>query len=285
MADMPELPEVETLRRRLNEILPGKTIAQIEVLHSKSFFGQIDQLVGSTVLRVDRRAKILTFHLSNDSYLLTHLKMTGQLIVVNDQQRIGGGHPSADWVEALPNQHTRIQYTFTDQTKLFFNDQRIFGWMKQFDRSALNQEMAKYGPDMIDQAVNVDYLWQQFKRKSVPIKQALMDSAIVAGVGNIYACEALFAAQISPFRTAKSLNQVEIKKLLAVTKKIMWQAIELGGTTFDGKYVHVDGLAGGFQSKLQVYGRAGLPCPVCGRSIQKLKLGGRGTYFCEYCQR
>lgn len=281
---MPELPEVETLKRRLNEVLPGKTIAQVEVLHPKSFLGQVEELIGSSIGKVDRRAKVLTFQLSNHDYLMTHLKMTGQLIVVGANQRVGGGHPNADWVQALPSKHTRIQYTFTDQTKLFFNDQRIFGWMRLVNQATLDQELAKYGPDIIDPQVTAEYLVNQFKRRSIPIKQALMDSSIVAGVGNIYACEALFAAKISPLRPAKSLTQPEIANLLTNCQRIILRAIQLGGTTFDGKYVDINGLAGGFQNELQVYGQAGRPCPVCHRPIQKIKLGGRGTYYCAHCQ-
>jgi len=282
---MPELPEVETLKRRLNEILPGKTIARIQIFHPKSFFGQVDELIGQTITAVNRRAKILTFQLSNHQFLMTHLKMTGQLIVVGQGTRVGGGHPNADWVQDLPGKHTRIQYSFIDQTQLFFNDQRIFGWMRQIDQLGLDQELAKYGPDMINSLVTVDYLAAQFKRRSMPIKQALMDSSIVAGVGNIYACEALFAAQILPFRPAKSLTNQEITELLTQSRRILFKAIDLGGTTFDGKYVDIDGLAGGFQNELQVYGRAGQPCLVCGRPIQKIKLGGRGTYYCAHCQK
>lgn len=281
---MPELPEVETLKRRLNEVLPGKMIAQIDVLHPKSFLGQVDQLIGSTIQKVDRRAKVLTFQLSNQSFLMTHLKMTGQLIVVGEHQRIGGGYPNADWVQDLPSKHTRIHYTFTDQTQLFFNDQRIFGWMRQVNQATLDQELAKYGPDIIDPRITTEYLQAQFKNRSIPIKQALMDSSILAGVGNIYACEALFAAQISPFRPAKSLTAWEIAGLLDHCRQIILQAIEMGGTTFDGKYVDINGLAGGFQTQLQVYGRASQPCFVCGQPIQKIKLGGRGTYYCETCQ-
>jgi formamidopyrimidine-DNA glycosylase len=282
---MPELPEVETLKRRLSEVLPGKTIAQIQVHHPKSFFGQTSDLIGTSIINVERRSKVLTFQLSNQDFLMTHLKMTGQLIVVNQNARIGGGHPNAAWVQDLPNSHTRIEYTFTDQTKLYFNDQRIFGWMRQINHDNLELALAKYGPDIISPQVTVDYLAQQFQRKNIPIKQALMDNAIVAGVGNIYASEALFATKISPFRPAKSLTKSELENLITHAQRIVLRAIDLGGTTFDGKYVNINGLAGGYQNELQVYGKTGLPCPICHRPLEKAKIAGRGTYFCANCQK
>jgi len=281
---MPELPEVETIRRRLARVLPGKKILQVEALHPKSFLGSEAQLTGSTITDVDRRAKILRFKLDSDYSLLTHLKMTGQLIYVDKDQRLGGGHPTADWVQALPSRHTRITYQLSDQASLFFNDQRIFGWMKLLPTEEADQLFTDMAPDINHQAVTVDYLQQALKRRTQSIKQAIMNNDIVCGVGNIYACDALNIAKISPHRPANSLDKIELTTLLEAMQQVIKEGIDLGGTTFDGKYVDISGFAGGYQHKLRVYGREGEQCHQCGGTIVKEKLGGRGTYFCSMCQ-
>lgn len=281
---MPELPEVETIRRRLQTILPGKVISHVTIHHPKSFGGDPDQVLGQQIVVIGRKAKLLRFQFANGLNLLTHLKMTGQLMYLDDKNRIGGGHPTADWVRELPSAHTRITYTFSDQSKLFFNDQRIFGWMRVMTDDQVLVEWARYAPDAIDPVVTPDYMFQQLQRRSVPIKQAIMMNDIIAGVGNIYAAEALHQAQLSPLRPARSLSKAEVTKLLAAIKQVMQEGIALGGTTFDGAYVDIDGLAGSYQNKLQVYGQAGKPCTRCGGIITKTTLGGRGTYYCASCQ-
>lgn len=281
---MPELPEVETIKRRLASVLPGKILTRIEVHADKSFGGNPSQLIGKPIQTVSRRAKILEIGFGEVS-LLTHLKMTGQLIYVAGDSRVGGGHPTADWTQELPGKHTRITYHFDDTTKLFFNDMRLFGWMKIMSPAEVVSHYAKLGPDINDSNLTVAYLYEQFQRKSIPIKQALMDPAIVCGVGNIYACDALNLARISPFRPARSLSEIEVAQLFAAAKSVIERGIELQGTTFDGKYVTVDGMAGGYQEEVLAYGREGQPCFNCGSAITKVKLGGRGTYYCGVCQK
>ena len=281
---MPELPEVETVRRRLAEILPGKNIQTVQVLREKSFQGDIEKLLDQPILEITRRAKLIRIHFPHQLNLLTHLKMTGQLIYLDDQSRVGGGHPTADWVLALPSSHTRIIYQFDDQSQLFFNDQRVFGWMQVMNDEEIAAMYQKYGPDVTDKSLTVEYLQDKLSQRRIPIKQALMMNEIMAGVGNIYASDALNVAQISPMREARSLNQAELKKLLAAVKSVINEALEQGGTTFDGKYVDVDGLAGGYQHRLKAYGREGERCWQCGGQIEKIKIGGRGTYYCPTCQ-
>jgi formamidopyrimidine-DNA glycosylase len=285
---MPELPEVESIRRKLQLVLPQRQISKIEVRREKSFlvfpaFG--DEISRATIVEVKRRAKILQIVLDGERDLLVHLKMTGQLIFVDQNgQRAGGGHPSADWVNELPVKHTRVIFDFTDGARLFFNDMRVFGWIRAPRKSEVEQEFVNYGPDINDPNLSVTYLLRQAERRSIPIKQFIMDNAVVCGVGNIYASESLFATGINPTKTAKAVTKKEMTALLKAMQAIIVRATELGGTTFDGKYVGVDGFAGGFQHELQVYGREGLPCLRCKAKIAKIKQGGRGTFYCPNCQ-
>ncbi|MBU1033885.1 bifunctional DNA-formamidopyrimidine glycosylase/DNA-(apurinic or apyrimidinic site) lyase [Patescibacteria group bacterium] len=285
---MPELPEVESIRRKLNVVLANRQIQQIEVLRDKSFisfptFGQ--EILNQTVAEVKRRAKILQIVISGERDLLVHLKMTGQLIFVDvDGKRAGGGHPTADWVNDLPAKHTRVVFTFIDGSKLFFNDMRVFGWIRLPLKIDVSKEFVNYGPDIDDKNLTVDYLLNSAKRRQIPIKQFIMDNKVICGVGNIYASESLFAVDLNPEIPAKEVSPKQMKKLLKAMQKIIEHSTQLGGTTFDGKYVGVDGFAGGFQNELKVYGREGQPCLKCGSKIIRIKQGGRGTFYCPICQ-
>lgn len=281
---MPELPEVETITRRLSAVLPGKVIEGVTVYSTKSFSGQQTAIIGARIDAVERRAKVLSLVLSNGLKIATHLKMTGQLIYRDSSTRVGGGHPTADWVNDLPSKHTRIEYQLSAGAQLFFNDQRLFGWMKVLPEGEHAALFADFGPDIIEPAVTVEYLAPLFARKSAPIKQVIMDNQVVAGIGNIYACDCLNLARISPFRPAKSLTAKEVGVLLVAAKQVIARGIELGGTTSDGKYVDINGFAGGYQHELLAYDRLDKPCYNCGSNIIKSKLGGRGTYWCPVCQ-
>ena len=286
---MPELPEVESIRRKLQLILPGQRLEQIEVLREKSFlsFPTLgDELLGRQITEVRRRAKILQIVLDGERDLLVHLKMTGQLIFVGaDGSRSGGGHPTADWVDELPARHTRVIFHLSDGARLFFNDQRVFGWIRAPHKQLVAQEFVNYGPDINDPALNADYLFELAKRRSVPIKQFIMDNAVICGVGNIYASESLFTLGLDPRTPTREVSFNQMQQLLEIMQAIIARSTELGGTTFDGKYVGVDGFAGGFQNELRVYGREGQSCLQCGREIAKIKQGGRGTFYCPHCQQ
>ncbi len=281
---MPELPEVETVRRRLQEILPGKEIGSVEVLREKSFQGEPKKIEGLKIQKITRRAKLIKFHLPEKLNLLTHLKMTGQLIYVDDDERIGGGHPTADWVKELPSSHTRIIYQFSDGSRLYFNDMRVFGWMQVMTDQEVNEYYNRYGPDVIDENLTVDYLAEKLSNRTIAIKQAIMINQIMAGLGNIYACDALNVAQLDPHRPARSLSETELEKLLAAARQVVNEGLATGGATYDGKYVHVDGMSGSYQEQMKVYGREGEKCYQCGGEIVKDKIGGRGTYYCADCQ-
>jgi formamidopyrimidine-DNA glycosylase len=281
---MPELPEVETIARKLKTVLPGKTIRQVTQLHPKSFVGDPAVLTNTKIHDVSRRAKMIRIHLPQEKNLIIHLKMTGQLIYVDDNLKLGGGHPTADWIHQLPGKHTRVHFEFIDGAHLFFNDQRLFGWIKVVSDPEVQEVYAQLGPDITDEHVTLEYLLPLLKGRSIPIKQAIMDISIVCGLGNIYACDALNLAQIHPERPAKSLTPEEVAKLLQSSQLVIKQGIELGGTTFDGKYVDIEGMAGQYQSVVRVYGREGKECRNCKGQIVKSKLGGRGTYYCQQCQ-
>ena len=283
---MPELPEVETVKRRLNEVIVDKTIGQVEVLRDKSFQGDPHQILNQTITQVSRRAKLLRLEITGPYDCLVHLKMTGQLIYVGQDERGGGGHPTADWIQQLPGDHTRVIITFQDKTKLFFNDMRVFGWIKVADDEVVKQEFDKYGPDVNQPEFTTDYLQEKLSNRTIPIKQAILIGKIVGGVGNIYACEALYQARIDPRRPAQELSRSELERLVSALKQVIAKAIKFGGTTFDGKYVDTNGLAGNFQEELKVYGQEDEPCPNpdCDGKINKIKISGRGTYFCPSCQ-
>jgi formamidopyrimidine-DNA glycosylase len=281
---MPELPEVETVRQRLEQVLIGNTISQIQVLRDKSFQGQTQKVIGASIQAVSRKAKLLRLQLDNDLNLLIHLKMTGQLIFVSDDVKTGGGHPTADWVRNLPSKHTRVIIEFSDDSKLYFNDMRVFGWMRVLDDEQVLAEFNKYGPDVIDENFTAKYLQKKLANRTIAIKEAMMTNQIVGGIGNIYANEALFEAGIDPRRSAKSLSLDELRRLVTASKQVIRAGLEAGGTTFDGRYVDVDGLAGSYQNQLKVYDKEGEPCPNCQGKIKKIKIGQRGTYFCPQCQ-
>jgi formamidopyrimidine-DNA glycosylase len=281
---MPELPEVETIVRKLQNVLPGKEISQVQILHAKSWHGESALILNQPIQAVTRRAKIIRVHFPLGKNVIIHLKMTGQIIYTDGQVRLGGGHPTADWVNELPSSHTRVVVTFADKSKLFFNDQRLFGWLKVVDDAQVDEYFSALGPEILSPDLTAEYLYKICQRRSIAIKSILMDSHIVSGIGNIYACDALNLAAISPFRPAQSLSLVEVETLLKSCQEVVARGVELGGTTFDGKYVDTEGMAGQYQTVVRVYGREGKPCPRCQTIIEKTKLAGRGTYFCPNCQ-
>lgn len=281
---MPELPEVETIVRKLREHVAGKSITDIRVLRGKSFQGSPEQIVGTTIVDVTRTAKIIVFQLDGEQNLLSHLKMTGQFIYTDEQTRVGGGHPTADWVAELPSAHTRVLFELSDNARLYFNDQRVFGWLKLVNKDEEVAELAGYAPDITSPHITADYFFEKLQKTKRAIKVVLLDNAIASGVGNIYACDALNKAQIDPRRSAASLSKEEAKLLLAAAKEVITLGIELGGATIDS-YTNVAGFAGKYQEVRRVYGREGERCPNCGGVIHKFKLAGRGTYWCPQCQQ
>ena len=282
---MPELPEVETITRRLQPLLLGKVVTSIDKIHPKPLQGNQQLILDQPITEISRRAKIMRIQFSNRHNILVHLKMTGQLIYVDKDQKVGGGHPTEDWIRSLPSSHTRLTIHLEPTAQLFFNDQRLFGWLKVLNDEQVEKEFSKLGPDANTEEFTLQDFKQKIKNRSLPIKQLIMDSSIVSGIGNIYACDTLNLARISPYRPGKSLSDEEIKVLYESAKYIINEGIKAGGATTDGKFINIDGLAGKYQLQARVYDRKGLPCLNCGGIIAKEKLGGRGTYWCPNCQK
>ena len=282
---MPELPEVETIRRQLHKALEGKKIAKIEVLRDKSFDGDPNKPVGWEVDKVDRKAKLIEIYFKKKEYLLiVHLKMTGQLVFVEDNSRIVGGHPTSDWVKSLPSKHTRVIIYFKDESKLFFNDMRVFGWIRMVEKQSYENTMRKTVPDVTDKEFTLEYFDGLLKKTTKAIKLLIMDQEKIGGIGNIYANDALYLAKVRPNRKANSLNKREKFELLKSIKEVINKGIKYGGASA-ANYVDTKGLGGTYQDHFLVYKKDGQNCNKCGSKILKMKIGGRGTYYCPKCQQ
>jgi formamidopyrimidine-DNA glycosylase len=284
---MPELPEVETIVRQLNQVLPGRVIRSVQVLREKSFRGEDRQIRGKQVRRVGRKAKYIFVEFKiAEVVMAVHLKMTGQLIFIDKKLRVFGGHPTADWVNELPSKHTRVVVTFTDGSKLFFNDMRVFGWVKVIHKAIFKTQIEAMPPDVIDAEFTVDYLKKVVKGSTRPIKLVLLDQAKIGGMGNIYVNDALYLAGTKPTRKANSLKLGEIRRLHKACEQVIGRGIEMGGAS-ESTYKHINGMGGQYQKEFLVYKREGQRCGLdgCSGIIKKIKLGGRGTYFCLKHQR
>lgn len=280
---MPELPEVETVRRFLDAYILGKTISCIEILSQKSFVGDPKLIKGQKIISTSRLGKQLSLHLKNGLILLFHLKMTGQVIIGDSVF----GHPTPkEDKSVLPNKSTRIVFIFSDKTKLFFNDQRKFGWVKVLNQSELAKFQQNVGIDAISPDFTDKYFYQQLQKTSRSIKAVLLDQSFFAGIGNIYANDALFLSKINPSIPAKKINPKTAKILRQNLVDLMEESIFHGGSTAkDNKYIHPDGTKGEHQYHFRVYQRSGEPCLVCQTPIKRIKIGGRGTFYCPKCQK
>jgi formamidopyrimidine-DNA glycosylase len=287
---VPELPEVETVKRGLSMLIVERVVKSVEFDTPKSFPnppGDVKQfLINAEIRSVRRRAKVLLIDLSTHYSLMIHLKMTGQLVFRGDQS-FGAGHPSDSLIGELPDKSTRVTITFTGGSCLFFNDQRKFGWMKLLPTVAIKDEafMVRVGPEPLSD----DFTPQQFagrfaRRLKSPIKAALLDQAVVAGVGNIYADESLWGAQIHPATPTGLVTQKQLEKLYEEVRLVMNLAIEKGGST-DRNYVNAEGKRGSYLTFARVFHRDGLLCPRCGATIIKLRVAARGTHICPVCQK
>ena len=288
---MPELPEVETVRSGLNRFLPGREITAVDYSWPKSFPNDpMDVkrfLIGSKVVEVKRRAKVLLIALDSGYSLVIHLKMTGQLVFRGLYDRFGAGHPTSSLVDELPDRSTRANFTFKDGSHLFFNDQRKFGWIRLIPTTELlNIDfMKKFGPEPLDDAFTWQGLRERLHRRAnTSIKAALLDQTVLAGIGNIYADESLWAARIHPAKIVKSLTDIQIKRLFIAIQSILTLALAKGGST-DRNYVDAEGRKGSYLGFASVFRREGQPCPRCKRIIQKTKVAGRGTHLCPHCQK
>ncbi len=275
---MPELPEVETLKRELARVLVGK---KIKAFTSEKF---ALPLTGKKIAAVERRAKILIFELAGHENLLIHLKMTGQLIFEPTRgQSVMGGHPAPPTRE--PSKHTRAIFDFTDGSRLRFNDLRKFGWLKVLPKTEAEKIFDRHGPEPLSRNFSPAILGEIIKHyPRRRLKQILLDQQLIAGLGNIYVDEACFLAGVRPDRLAASLSKKEIEKLYHSIVSVLKLSIAKKGTSARN-YRRSNGGQGRMVAYLKVYGRGGQSCKQCRELIQKIKLNGRGTHFCLVCQK
>ncbi len=287
---MPELPEVETVRIGLSQLIVDKQIAAVNYDWPKSFPNAAkdvqNYLIGAQITGVRRRAKVLLIDLSTAYSLVIHLKMTGQLVYRGAGQRFGAGHPNDSLVGELPDKSTRVTFTFKDGTKLFFNDQRKFGWVRLMPTLEIEQLdfFQKVGPEPLAGDFTAGQFRQRLMRRPRSgIKAVLLDQTVVAGVGNIYADESLWGAKIHPETKVADIPPRQVMKLYEALRAVLALSIEKGGST-DRNYVDAGGRRGSYLTFANVFRREGKLCPRCGTVIIKTRVAGRGTHICPHCQ-
>ena len=287
---MPELPEVETVRRGLHDLIIGRIITAETHDTAKGFPNApadvASFLIGAAITNVRRRAKVLLIDLSTDYTLVIHLKMTGQL-VFRGEENFGAGHPNESLIGTLPDRSTRVTLMFADGSQLYFNDQRKFGWMRLLPTLEVPNInfMKKVGPEPLEADFTAEQFMDRFTRRGkTSIKAALLDQTVVAGVGNIYADESLWGAKIHPKRLVNTITKDEFYLLYTELRAVMNLAIEKGGST-DKNYVNAEGKRGSYMDFARVFRREGQTCPRCGTEIIKFKAAGRGTHICPVCQQ
>lgn len=308
---MPELPEVETVVSELNGKLKNRTIKSVVVnapkmvalgpgtvsnrreVKSSQVLQFVRLLRKQKIISVKRRAKLLIFDLAGRLSILVHLKMTGQFIFEDKQLRAKTkgqyrllNRPTAPKV-LLPSKHTHVIFNFTDGSVLYFNDTRKFGYIKLVGDNELEQvkELKEYGPEPLDKKFTLEIFTAALKKRGKsPIKLALMDPKVVAGIGNIYSDEILFHSGVRPTRLVSSIKNNELSKIYQNIKKVLKIAIKAKGSSV-GDFVRTDGSWGKMGKFHFVYGRSGQKCKKCGTIIESLKLGGRTASYCPKCQQ
>jgi len=283
---MPELPEVETIRQGAIQKLKDKEIKNIEIRVPKIFIGDVKNVIGAETIDFRRVGKILEVVLDNGYSILIHLKLTGQLVYVPAgaaQRALPGGHFQRVYDQPLPHAHTHIIYTFSDGSHLYFNDLRKFGWNKVIKSNEAIRLLGsdKFGPEPCSKNFTAQYLKNIFSKSQKPIKLILMDQQKIAGLGNIYANDALYWAEILPTRPAKLLSDDEINKLKSAIEKVIKLGLKYGGSS-ENTYVNIEGKRGRYMDVAAVYAQKIDPQ---GHQIKKIQLGGRGTFFCSICQK
>ncbi|MFH1683520.1 MAG: bifunctional DNA-formamidopyrimidine glycosylase/DNA-(apurinic or apyrimidinic site) lyase [Candidatus Margulisiibacteriota bacterium] len=288
---MPELPEVETVKRGLVKALVGKKISGFESDWHRAVNRPVKQyqriLKGLKILGVRRRARMLILDLSQDWKIFIHLKMTGQLVFRDKKKCLIGGHSIAKSCANLPNKFTHAIFSFSDGSNLYFNDVRKFGWVRLFTGEQLTEviERMELGPEPLSKEFSVKYLIEAMtKRSRSKVKQFIMDNQVVVGVGNIYSDEVCFYARVRPDRPVGTIKQAQVKKIHDGILKILKAAIKAQGTTFSN-YVNADGEAGAYTKKLKVYQRYGKKCYHCKSIVKRMKIGGRTSSYCPRCQK
>lgn len=282
---MPELPEVETVRRGLAPVMEGAVIAQADVnrpdLRWPFPSDMAARLTGRRVLGLRRRSKYILADLDSGETLLIHLGMSGRMLISGDPLgQFVHNHPA-------PEKHDHVVLHMDNGARVTFNDPRRFGAMDLLDTATADQHklLAVLGPEPLGNAFNEDVLVRAFKGKASPVKSALLDQRIVAGLGNIYVCEALFRAGVSPRRKAGNISQARVRTLVPIIREVLSDAIAAGGSSLRD-FRQADGELGYFQHSFDVYGREGQPCrtPGCTGTVQRIVQSGRSSFYCVLCQ-
>ena len=276
---MPELPEVETVRRGLEHFLTGYTIRTSQNLHPRllkpASIAPLSAIEGARITTINRRGKFLWFELNRDLTLVAHLGMSGQFLVARKDRP----EPT----------HVRARFTLKRGFKtheLVFSDQRTFGWLSvEHSIDGIPQSAQHIALDPFDPAFDRGAVIAKIKSRKAAIKNMILNQEIMSGVGNIYADESLWRAKIHPEIPANELSTKKIGALVDAATEVMAEAIEVGGTSFDAMYINVNGESGFFETSLAAYGQEGEPCPRCGREIKRIAFGNRSSHFCPNCQR
>ena len=273
---MPELPEVETVRQGLKKLLLGRIIKRVCVYYDgiieyPSVLEFTSNIENQKINDIDRFGKWLIFVL-DDYYLLSHLRMEGKYFIKDASDEL--------------NKHEHVVFKLDDDSELRYMDVRKFGKMHLIPKDKIKDigPLIDLGLEPWDKKLDISYLRDKYKNKKLPIKSVLLDQSIIVGIGNIYADEILFLAKINPYTRAMDLDDNDLFNIIKYTRKVLERAISEGGTTIRS-YSSVNGVHGLFQQELNVHSREGEQCPSCGNKIVKVKIGGRGTYYCEKCQK
>lgn len=271
---MPELPEVTNVIEGLKLEVLNKTVKSVDIRYERMLEDkeEFKKIVGRTLLDIKQRGKFIIFVFSDDFYLVSHLRMEGKYNYLPKSEPL--------------SKHDHIIFDFSEDKTLRYTDVRKFGIMCVRNKETLFSinPLNKLGYEPFDPELSVDILFNKLQKKSIPIKTSLLDQTIMVGLGNIYVDEVLFSSKIHPKRKSNLVTKKEIEQILFHTRRILKKAIEKGGTTiytFTSSHLKI----GTYQNYLQVHTKAGQPCPICGTTIEKIKVGGRSSYFCPNCQK
>lgn len=286
---MPELPEVETIRKQLASFIVGKTVASVDVsdpmLQNYLTAAKVEEVKGLKVARAERRAKVLLIALEKNMYFAIHLKMTGK-VIYRDQHTDSKALKISDTdLQTLPNKFTRTIVHFTDGSRLYFLDERRFGWVKILTQEQLATDLLKgsIGPEPLTDSFTKEYLCAMLAKNKQQIKVVLMDQAKIGGIGNIYANESLYLAKIHPQRRANSLTRQESDKLFEAIVEVLQKGLKYRGASEDN-YRDALGQKGEYHHHFVIYQQHGKPCTYCGSKVVRITVGGRGTFLCPACQ-
>ncbi|WP_300056700.1 bifunctional DNA-formamidopyrimidine glycosylase/DNA-(apurinic or apyrimidinic site) lyase [uncultured Roseobacter sp.] len=292
---MPELPEVETVRRGLEPAMTGAVIARADVNRPDLRWpfpeAMAERLTGQRVERLRRRSKYILADLSSGETLLIHLGMSGRMMILGDpsSRRLARQMPGQFVHDhPAPEKHDHVVFHMENGARITFNDPRRFGAMDLMQTATASEHklLAVLGPEPLGNEFHQDHLIAAFKGKMTPVKSALLDQRIVAGLGNIYVCEALYRAKIRPTRKAGRISAARVAALVPIIRTVLAEAIEAGGSSLRD-FRQADGELGYFQHSFDVYGREGAPCrtPDCPGAIGRIVQSGRSSFFCAQCQR